>query len=62
MAIHPFDPITVPELTKATAMLKAHHKGKLLHIKTGERDEPVSNIKPFQIQATKYLYIYIYFS
>lgn len=42
MALHPFDSITPAELTKAVAILKAYHPGKLLHIKTGEREEPVS--------------------
>lgn len=40
MAPHPFDPLTVSEITKATKVLKEHHKGKLLHIKTAERYEP----------------------
>lgn len=42
MSLHPFDSITPAELTKAVAILKSHHAGKLLHIKTGEREEPVS--------------------
>lgn len=42
MALHPFDPLTPAELTKGVAILKANHPGKLLHIKTGERLEPVS--------------------
>lgn len=42
MALHPFDPITVEELEKATKILRQQHKDKLIHIKTAEREEPVS--------------------
>lgn len=40
MAPHPFDQLTVSELQKAVAIIKNAFNGKLLHIKTVERDEP----------------------
>lgn len=40
MAPHPFDQFTIQELEKAIVILKKQHAGKLLHIKTLEREEP----------------------
>lgn len=50
MAPHPLDQITVPELKKAVAILKAYYKGQTIHIKTGERHEPVGIIKHYLVK------------